>query len=594
MKGHVVGNINSLNARQKSELQKLASKRLDSSRFQDVEVAKKAASLSAEFGLMIALLVGRDGYLTHVVVGSKDRLYLPELGRFRLDSARLRRVRLLVFYPSSDESLDEYYQDRIVYRTGSQQEVETNLSERRVLAPVISPDFLTDLEKLRFDALIVNYVDQKGELGALSLAHLEKLDQAKGSVAHRALHFLHFKSAFDLEIDFDGFIADLESRLISTQTRTYKTDQELAVLVGAYTSSRDESERSMAELCELAESAGIAVVDTVMQRRRKLDPKTVIGKGKVEEVTLHCLDLGADLVIFDKELSPGQLRAITNETELRVIDRSMLILDIFAQRAVSSEGRLQVELAQLKYSLPRLTEQDSGLSRLTGGIGGRGPGETKLEIGRRRARKRIADLEKRLQKVSDQRALRRSRRQSRGVPVVALVGYTNAGKSTLLNALTNAEVLVEDKLFATLDLTSRRMRFPNEKEVLFVDTVGFIRELPKELVTAFRATLEEIGEADLLIHVQDATNPDLFQQKEIVETTIKDLGFSDTPLIYVLNKTDCLTDIELKSLVSSTSGLPVSALKREGFKELIEQVQEILSESFSGADPGQFIPSEFS
>ncbi|MCB0325037.1 MAG: GTPase HflX, partial [Bdellovibrionales bacterium] len=286
---------------------------------------------------------------------------------------------------------------------------------------------------------------------------------------------------------------------------------------------------------------------------------------------------------------PGQLRSITRLTELRVIDRSMLILDIFAQRAKSSEGRLQVELAQLQYSLPRLTEKDTGLSRLTGGIGGRGPGETKLEIGRRRSRDRIAELEKKIEKLAQQRGLRRERRQSRGVPVVAIVGYTNAGKSTLLNALTKGDVLAESKLFATLDPSSRRMRFPNEKEVIFIDTVGFIRELPKELVIAFRATLEEVGEADLLLHVVDATNIEMRRQIEVVEETLTSLGYGEKPKLLVLNKTDLLSDVEVRSLVNTVGGLPVSAVSRIGLSELVLELQQELGRTFRGQDPGRFV-----
>jgi GTP-binding protein HflX len=267
----------------------------------------------------------------------------------------------------------------------------------------------------------------------------------------------------------------------------------------------------------------------------------------------------------------------------------MLILDIFAQRAKSSEGRLQVELAQLKYSLPRLTERDTGLSRLSGGIGGRGPGETKLEVSRRRARDRIAELERRIDKVAEQRGLRRERRQSRGVPVVAIVGYTNAGKSTLLNALTKGDVLVENKLFATLDPSSRRMRFPNEKEVIFVDTVGFIRELPKELVAAFRATLEEVGEADLLVHVVDGSHIELRNQLEVVKETLASLGFGEKPRILVINKVDLLSELEAKSLVNTLGGLAVSALRRDGFQELIMRIQDELNRTFPGRDPGGFL-----
>ncbi|MCL4135577.1 UNVERIFIED_CONTAM: hypothetical protein GTU68_059258 [Idotea baltica] len=399
---------------------------------------------------------------------------------------------------------------------------------------------------------------------------------------------LHLRDLFSFELDFEEFISEVENSFKSTRTKGFDTSKDHAVLVGAYTGGSKNNAASMEELRELARTAEIQVLDVVVQNRRSLDPKTVVGKGKLEEIVLHCLELGADLLIFDRELSPGQLRTITNLTELRVIDRSMLILDIFAQRAKSSEGRVQVELAQLRYTLPRLSDKDTGLSRLAGGIGGRGPGETKLEISRRRTRDRITELEKRIEKIAKQRGLRRERRQMRGVPVVAIVGYTNAGKSTLLNSLTKGTVFADNKLFATLDPSSRRMRFPNEREVVFVDTVGFIRELPDELVAAFRATLEEVGEADLLVHVVDSNNPDMKEQIEVVVKTLGDLSFDDKPRMLILNKCDLLSPIERSAVVRATGGMEVSAVERIGIEKLMLSVQDALRESFEGRDPGRF------
>jgi GTP-binding protein HflX len=367
-----------------------------------------------------------------------------------------------------------------------------------------------------------------------------------------------------------------------------------AILVGAYTSSQQEAGASMAELEELATSADLTVVEKIIQRRRELDPRTIIGKGKIEELVAFAAEKEVDLIVFDRELSPSQLRSITKLTDLKVIDRSMLILDIFAGRAKSSEGRLQVELAQLKYSLPRLTDKDSGLSRLSGGIGGRGPGETKLEISRRRARDKISLLEKKIEKVADERSLRRHRRQERGVPVIAIVGYTNSGKSTFLNTLTKSNVIAEDKLFATLDTASRRMRFPNDSEVIFVDTVGFIRELPKELVNAFRATLEEVGEADLLLHIVDSADPGIKDQIAVVKKTLETLGFQDKPRILILNKCDLLSTVESQMLENFFGGIMISALNRTGFQNLIRACQDALAGTFKGLDPGSFIATDLS
>lgn len=584
--GTLTGNIKSLRASERARLEKLISKRSSAKEPIALDLARRAAELSRELGLQLALLIGRDGGVEHLAVGTKDRVYLPDLGRFRLDPARLRRIRLVVFLPDGEERLEKQFSEPLLYGVDGARSRRA-ASARTVEGPNVPADLVTDLEKLRLDALLVIAVGSNGSPGSATFMHLVPREKSFGA-PERGVHQHIVRDLAELEIDFTRFIDELEAVFSAGRREGYETGKDRAVLVGAYTGTAAEARASMEELEELARTAGIQVLDRIVQRRRTLDPRTLVGKGKVEEIVLHCLDLGADMLVFDRELAPGQLRSITNLTELRVIDRSMLILDIFAQRAVSSEGRLQVELAQLRYNLPRLTETDTGLSRLTGGIGGRGPGETKLEISRRRARDRITELERRIERLADQRALRRERRQVRGVPVVAIVGYTNAGKSTLLNALTKGNVFVENKLFATLDPSSRRMRFPNEKEVIFVDTVGFIRELPKELVTAFRTTLEEVGEADLLLHVVDSSNPEMKRQIEIVGETLESLQFGATPRILVLNKVDRLSPLERQAVVHSTGGLPVSAVTRENLEELVQIVQEQLLETFRGQDPGRF------
>ena len=298
----------------------------------------------------------------------------------------------------------------------------------------------------------------------------------------------------------------------------------------------------------MCRTAGIHVAAVVKQSRPQFDPKYMVGRGKLEDLLILAMQEDAETMIFDPELTPGQAHAITSFTELKIIDRTMLILDIFAQRARSRDGKLQVELAQLRYRLPRLGDQNTMMSRLTGGIGGRGPGETKLEINRRRARERIQRLEAEIERYGRQRQGRRAKRTRAGLPIVAIVGYTNAGKSTLLNNLTRSEVLAEDKLFATLDPTTRRLRFPEEREIILADTVGFIRELPKDLARAFRATLEEIQEADLLLHVVDISDPAHAQQIAAVERILDDLDLLEAPRILVRNKVDQLGDEDRLSL----------------------------------------------
>jgi GTP-binding protein HflX len=333
------------------------------------------------------------------------------------------------------------------------------------------------------------------------------------------------------------------------------------------------AEESLRELGELSRSAGVLVMDTVLQLRDHLDPKFVMGKGKLDEIVLRAAELDVDNLIFDRNLTPSQAAAITKHTDLKVIDRTQLILDIFAQRAESADGKLQVELAQLKYALPWLSLKDNSLSRLTGGIGGRGPGETKLEIGRRRAKERVSFLEAQLKKSAKQRRERRRRRTRLAVPVVSIVGYTNAGKSTLLNALTGAGVLAEDKLFATLDTRSRRLRFPEEREVVITDTVGFIRDLPKDLFAAFRATFEEAADADLLLHVVDAGDPSRDQHIETTETLLAELGLDAIPRILVFNKIDLVDGLQARRLVLGRRDVAaVAATDRESTRKLLAMI----------------------
>jgi GTP-binding protein HflX len=330
------------------------------------------------------------------------------------------------------------------------------------------------------------------------------------------------------------------------------------------------------ELRELCRTAGIQVVDVAIQRRHEPDPRYLIGRGKLEDVLVRAMQYDANVLIFDPDLSPGQAHAVASFTDLKVVDRTILILDIFAQRARSRDAKLQVELAQLRYRLPRLQEENTMMSRLVGGIGGRGPGETKLEIGRRRARERVHRLEKDIEETRRQRKGRRIAREGRGLPVVAIVGYTNAGKSTLLNSLTGSEVLVEDKLFATLDPTTRRLRFPRERELILADTVGFIRDLPKDLAEAFHATLEELDDADLLLHVVDAADPDRDAHIVAVERILGDLKLAETPRLLVYNKVDRLLPEEKSVLEAGGRNLAISALDRPSILPLLAAIEHAL------------------
>ncbi len=369
--------------------------------------------------------------------------------------------------------------------------------------------------------------------------------------------------------------------------------EEQALLVGAQLKGTHERwyiEDSLVELAQLARTAGLEVAGQTWQQLDRFNPATLIGSGKVDELVELCSDLNCDVVIFDEELSPRQLRNLEEALgdDTRLLDRTSLILDIFAQHARTREGQLQVELAQYQYRLPRLTRAWTHLARQagggagrggTGGVGLRGPGETQLEVDRREIGRRIAQIRDELEDVRRHRALHRRQRKRMSVPVVAIVGYTNAGKSTLLNALSGSEVLVEDMLFATLDPTTRRVTLPGGREVLFSDTVGFIQKLPAELVAAFRATLEEINEADLILHVVDITHPNAQEQNETVLDTLADLGVEDRPILVALNKIDRLSDRESADLelMNTSSALRISAREGTGLDALLETVDEELS-----------------
>jgi GTP-binding protein HflX len=497
------------------------------------------------------VLVHRSGQVDYVVVGDAGKLMLPDIGRLRAADGRFRGLRL----------------------------VHTHLR-----GEPLTRDDMVDLVRLRLDLICAIQLGPRGEARSMQYAYNIPTEKA-GEVPYREVGPVPIGQ---LSVDVGELMSDLEAEFARrSRAREVRGKDGRAVLV--HVAERSErnaaqwADDSIAELRELARTAGVEVAEAVIQLRDRVDPKFVLGKGKLDEVIVRAMQLDADVLVFDRELTPAQTSAIAKESDLKVLDRTQLILDIFAQRAESHDGKLQVELAQLKYNMPRLTMKDDSLSRLTGGIGGRGPGETKLEIGRRRAKERVAHLEAQLRKLSRRREQRRQKRTREGVPTVAIVGYTNAGKSTLLNTLTGASVLAEDKLFATLDTRSRHLKVGwagyGDREVVITDTVGFIRDLPEDLFAAFRATFEEAADADLILHVVDAADETKVERIETTASVLEELGLAEIPRVVVFNKVELLAAIDRKILQKQyPDAVLLTAVDRESTRPLLARLATELAE----------------
>jgi GTPase len=519
------------------------------------EFARQLGELSHETRRQIGALIDRKGHVQYVMVGDNRRIELPDFKRVRVASGRFRGLRC----------------------------VHTHLR-----GEPLTQDDLTDLALLRLDLMAAIEVDADSGLpGLVRAAHLLPLHagELENASTPDLYAFLEPRITSQLDLDFLGLINSLEEEMARNRRTVRRAEvRDRTILVGVATGPLADAEESMAELAELAASAGVVVQDKIIQRRSAIDPRTLLGRGKLDELIIRALQLGADMLVFDSELSPAQVRSLSETTDLKIIDRSQLILDIFAQRAQSKEGKIQVELAQLKYLLPRLIAgQDSAFSRLAGGIGGRGPGETKLETDRRRVRDRINRLEREIEHQRQRRQERRKGRTRQGLPVISIVGYTNAGKSTLLNSLTKSQVHAEQRMFATLDPTSRRLRLPREQEVIINDTVGFIRALPPDLLSAFRATLEEISDSSLLIHAVDVSNPRWPQQIQAVKRILAELNLAEVPSVLTLNKADLLEPEALEASIrqarqlDGSEPIAISAIKAISLSPLLEKAGAVLA-----------------
>ncbi len=532
------GSTTGLKSSQVKALERIYQRRLPAGEVITAELARYLTEQSRELRRQIGLIIDRSGEVKYVVLGDDREIVIPDLSGYGMGRSGLRGLRC----------------------------IHTHLK-----GEPLSQDDLNDLALLRLDMMVSLAVGDDGLPGVVNYAHLIPPDP-EGQI-----HLLQKASSiYALDLDFGSFVRALDAELERSRSESLDLGdtREKAILLSVSQAPLREAEDALDELTELARTADVVVLDRIMQRSRKMNPRSLMGEGKLKEVVISALHRGATLLVFDQDLTPVQARTIAAMTDLKVIDRSQLILDIFARRAHTLDGKVQVELAQLKYILPRLSGKGTAMSRLMGGIGGRGPGETKLETDRRRIRDRISRLEKQLASLSKGRLQRRQKRIKKGVPIVSIVGYTNAGKSTLLNALTQSEVFTEDLLFATLDTSTRRLRFPEDREVIITDTVGFIRQLPKSLMGAFKATLEEMVDAHLLLHVVDISNPRFEEQIRAVDRILSDLDLEEIPRILVFNKIDLIPDEEVAPLCRRFEAIAVSAQRRKTFADLLREMEE--------------------
>jgi len=495
------------------------------------------AEQSSFLSRQIAVLINRKGIITHVICGDQHGIFIPNLEEFRRGTFRLKGLRC----------------------------IHTALSKHRG----VTNEDLTDLALLRLDAMMI--IGVKGGLPAtFHLAYLLPPDDE----GHK-WKIESFNSLTDIPYNFNHFVRELEQNIETRcRLRAISGAEERAILVHASSKGEEFAKRSLDELERLAETCNVQVVDKVYQRIGRYNPAHLIGKGKLKEILISGLYLGATIIIFDQNLTPVQANNISRMMDLKIIDRTQLILDIFARHATTKGGKLQVELAQLRYTLPRLVGKGTAMSRLMGGIGGKGPGETKLEVDRRRIKQRISSLEKSLKELSKRRAQRRKKRKRDMIPVISIIGYTNAGKSTLLNRLTKSTVTVADKLFATLD-PSTRLLFLNGKKILLSDTVGFITNMPSDIKLAFKATLEELEDSNAFIHVVDASNPFIYEEIEATEEILDEIGLLETKRLLVLNKYDLLDD-EGQKKIKKIDGLPVSAKTGLGINRLLSSIEDLI------------------
>lgn len=535
----IKGDLKNVRASIIKEIEALEELQIPTGQISTDELNASMLSISNFLEREVAVYINRQGKILQVAVGDINVVELPEMPA-RVNK-RLSGIRCLHTHPQGSSELSDMD--------------------------------ISCLRRLKFDVMVALAEDKKGNVLA-SMAYFSGEYSQTDNQPEIQLYGPFDGKELD-EINLTALVS-LINKGLSRESLTDTADrQEKAVLAGVDFGKKQDwtTEESLEELAQLAKTAGAEVVERFMQNRDKPDPALFLGKGKVQEIAAVLQNMDADLFIMDDELAPSQQRNLERLLGVRVIDRTALILDIFAQRAQSFEGKMQVELAQLHYNLPRISGQGTVLSRLGGGIGTRGPGETKLEVDKRRIYSRIHDIEEQIERLKKHRSLHQAHRENAGIPIVSLVGYTNAGKSTLLNALSGADVYAEDQLFATLDTTTRRIDLPDKQQMLLTDTVGFIQKLPHTLVKAFNATLEEVGEADLLLHVVDCSNENYEKQITAVLEVLKELKADGKPMFYVFNKADKLpADTDREPILKGREGLFISAKSQENLQDLLAKV----------------------
>jgi GTP-binding protein HflX len=538
------GNVQGLNPLQKRRLLNLYRRKVEADAVVSFDRARNMMEISKEISRQVGVIVNRRGVVEYVIVGDRERIEIPVLSSERVGRARFRGLRL----------------------------VHTHLN-----GELLSKEDLTDLALLQLD-LVACVLERRGEpVELIQIGYLIP-NNAKGQV----WDFIGPVPVNELDINLGEFIGELEGEFVKERGTYYVTKKEGAeecvlVIVVPPRKTKNLEER-IAELKDLCYSVGLTVLDVVVQRPKELHARFLVGQGKIEEIAMKSRQIGANMLVFDEELTPSQLNSISSLTELKVIDRNQLILDIFAGRAKTSEAKMQVELAQLRYILPRLGEKQTALSRLTGGIGGRGPGETKLEVNRRRIKEKLSFLEKKLDEVRKARGRKREKRKASGIPVVSIIGYTNSGKSTLLNLLTKSAVEVQERFFSTLNPTTRLIKYPVRKEIVLTDTVGFIEDLPEVLLRAFVATLEELEDATILLHLVDLSSPDFEERIETVNAMIERLGLSGKRKLLVFNKIDRVDRKFASTLENRYAGVSVSCVTQEGIEKLVQTLEMMIGE----------------